>query len=213
MKENRKTMILTCCLCLVPLILGLIFYNKLPDQMPIHWNAAGEVDGYASKAFAVFGLPVFLLAIQIFGFVVVLSDPKKQNQSQVMRLIGFWTIPAIGIMIYPATILTALGYDVPMDTLVMLFVGLLLIIIGNYMPKAKQNYTIGIKLPWTLDDTENWNKTHRLAGFVWVIGGIVFLVCALIPGVPSVVTLSAIIAMMVIPSGYSYWLYQKKKKA
>ena len=85
MKENRKTMILTCMLCLLPMALGLYFYKELPEQMPIHWNAAGEVDGYAPKMLAVFGFPVFFAVLELLMFFVILNDPKKQNQSNIMR--------------------------------------------------------------------------------------------------------------------------------
>ena len=212
MKENRKTMILTCLLCLLPMALGLYFYKELPDQMPIHWNAAGEVDGYAPKALAVFGFPVFFAALELLMFFVILNDPKKQNQSNIMRQLGFWSLPVIGIIVYTATIFSGLGYDLPITTIVMILVGVLFIIVGNYMPKAKQNYTIGIKLPWTLDDTENWNKTHRLGGFLWVIGGIVFLIGAFLPG-GAVLTLVTALVMVLVPTGYSYMLYRKKQKA
>lgn len=211
MKENRKTMILTCLLCLLPMALGLYFYKELPDQMPIHWNAAGEVDGYAPKALAVFGFPVFFAALELLMFFVILNDPKKQNQSNIMRQLGFWSLPVIGIIVYTATIFSGLGYDLPITTIVMILVGVLFIIVGNYMPKAKQNYTIGIKLPWTLDDTENWNKTHRLGGFLWVIGGIVFLIGAFLPG-GAVLTLVTALVMVLVPTGYSYMLYRKKQK-
>jgi uncharacterized membrane protein len=211
MKENRKTMILTCLLCLLPMALGLYFYKELPDQMPIHWNAAGEVDGYAPKALAVFGFPVFFAALELLMFFVILNDPKKQNQSNIMRQLGFWSLPAVGIVVYTATIFSGLGYDLPITTIVMILAGVLFIVVGNYMPKAKQNYTIGIKLPWTLDDTENWNKTHRLGGFLWVIGGIVFLIGAFLPG-GAVLTLVTALVMVLVPTGYSYMLYRKKQK-
>ncbi len=212
MKENRKTMILTCLLCLLPMALGMYFYKELPDQMPIHWNAEGSVDGYASKALAVFGFPVFFAALEVLMFFVVLNDPKKQNQSEIMRQLGFWSLPVIGLIVYTATIFFGLGYDLPITTIVMLLVGVLFIVVGNYMPKAKQNYTIGIKLPWTLDDTENWNKTHRLAGFLWVIGGIVFLIGAFLPG-GEILTIGVALVMVLVPTGYSYLLYQKKQKS
>ena len=212
MKENRKTMILTCLLCLLPMALGLYFYKELPDQMPIHWNAAGEVDGYAPKALAVFGFPVFFAALELLMFFVILSDPKKQNQSNVMRQLGFWSLPVIGMIVYPMTIFSGMGYDLPVTTIVMLLCGVLFIVVGNYMPKAKQNYTVGIKLPWTLHDTENWNKTHRLAGFLWVIGGILFLVAAFLPG-GAVLTLAIAAVMVLVPTVYSYLLYLKKQKS
>ena len=212
MKENRKTMILTCLLCLLPMALGLYFYKELPEQMPIHWNAAGEVDGYASKALAVFGFPVFFAALEVLMFFVILNDPKKQNQSNIMRQLGFWSLPAIEMIVYTATIFSGLGYDLPITTIAMLLVGVMFVVIGNYMPKAKQNYTIGIKLPWTLDDTENWNKTHRLAGFLWVIGGIAFLIAAFLPG-GAILTVAIAIVMVLIPTVYSYLLYRKKQKS
>ncbi|MBR3756534.1 MAG: SdpI family protein [Firmicutes bacterium] len=210
MKENRKTMILTCMLCLLPMALGLYFYKELPEQMPIHWNAAGEVDGYAPKMLAVFGFPVFFAVLELLMFFVILNDPKKQNQSNIMRQLGFWSLPVIGIIVYTVTIFSSLGYDLPITTIGTLLVGVLFIVLGNYMPKAKQNYTIGIKLPWTLDDTENWNKTHRLAGFLWVIGGIVFLIGAFLPG-GAILTIAAVLVMVLVPTVYSYLLYQKKK--
>ena len=212
MKENSKTMILTCLLCLLPMALGLYFYKELPDQMPIHWNTAGEVDGYAPKTLAVFGFPVFFAALELLMFFVILNDPKKQNQSEIMRQLGFWSLPVVGMIVYPMTIFSGIGYDLPVTTIAMLLCGVILIVVGNYMPKAKQNYTVGIKLPWTLHDTENWNKTHRLAGFLWVIGGILFLVAAFLPG-GAILTVAIAIVMVLIPTVYSYLLYRKKQKS
>lgn len=212
MKENRKTMILTCLLCLLPMALGLYFYKELPAQMPIHWNTAGEVDGYAPKTLAVFGFPVFFAALELLMFFVILNDPKKQNQSEIMRQLGFWSLPVVGMIVYPMTIFSGIGYDLPVTTIAMLLCGVILIVVGNYMPKAKQNYTVGIKLPWTLHDTENWNKTHRLAGFLWVIGGILFLVAAFLPG-GAILTLGITLVMVLIPTVYSYLLYRKKQKS
>ena len=212
MKENRKTMILTCLLCLLPMALGLYFYKELPDQMPIHWNTAGEVDGYAPKTLAVFGFPVFFAALELLMFFVILNDPKKQNQSEIMRQLGFWSLPVVGMIVYPMTIFSGIGYDLPVTTIAMLLCGVILIVVGNYMPKAKQNYTVGIKLPWTLHDTENWNKTHRLAGFLWVIGGILFLVAAFLPG-GAILTVAIAVVIVLIPTVYSYLLYRKKQKS
>ena len=212
MKENRKTMILTCLLCLLPMALGLYFYKELPDQMPIHWNTAGEVDGYAPKTLAVFGFPVFFAALELLMFFVILNDPKKQNQSEIMRQLGFWSLPFVGMIVYPMTIFSGIGYNLPVTTIAMLLCGVIFIVVGNYMPKAKQNYTVGIKLPWTLHDTENWNKTHRLAGFLWVIGGILFLVAAFLPG-GAILTVAIAVVMVLIPTVYSYLLYRKKQKS
>ena len=124
----------------------------------------------------------------------------------------FWIAPAISLFGIGSTYASALGQTLPIDRLALLLLGIVFAIVGNYLPKCRQNYTIGIKLPWTLDDTENWNKTHRLAGFLWVIGGIVFLIGAFLPG-GAVLTLVTALVMVLVPTGYSYMLYRKKQKA
>ena len=212
MKENKKMMIITSLLCLAPMILGIVYYSQLPAEVPIHWNAAGEVDGYAPKAMAIFGLPAFLFALEWVMYFVILNDPKKQNQSKVMRDLGFWCAPCIGLVVYPMTIFSALGHDVPVVTIALGLCGLLFVVIGNYMPKTKQNYTIGIKLPWTLDDPENWYKTHRLASFVWVVSGIVLIGCAFVPKYAAWLTMVVILIAVLVPTVYSYLLYRKKQK-
>ncbi|MBR5315522.1 MAG: SdpI family protein, partial [Firmicutes bacterium] len=198
---------------LLPIVFGAALYDKMPEQVPIHWNAAGEVDGYAPRIVAIFGMPLFMAALQLLMFFVVLNDPKKQNQSDIMRAIGFWAMPTIGVVMYAVTLFMALGYDLPIVSIVMVLCGMMFIICGNYMPKTKQNYTIGIKLPWTLDDPENWYKTHRLASYLWVAGGIVFLASAFIPKMSMYVTLGAALVMVFVPTVYSYMLYRKKQKA
>ena len=90
-----------------------------------------------------------------------------------------------------------------------LFMGALFVIIGNYMPKCKQSYTIGIKIPWTLNDEENWNKTHRMAGFLWVIGGVVIMATAFLGTFQLLFVV--LIPMVIIPFVYSYLLYKKNK--
>ena len=212
MKENKKMIILTSLLCLAPMILGAVYYGRLPEEVPIHWNAAGEVDGYAPKTMAVFGLPVFLFALELVMFFVVLNDPKKQNQSKVIRDLGFWCVPCVGLIVYPMTIFSALGYEFPVTTIAVALCGLLFVVIGNYMPKTKQNYTIGIKLPWTLDDPENWHKTHRLAGFIWVVTGVILIGCAFVPKFAAPVLVAVLVISVLIPTAYSYMLYRKKQK-
>jgi len=86
--------------------------------------------------------------------------------------------------------------------------GLLFILIGNYLPKTKQSYTMGIKLPWTLASEENWNRTHRLAGFLWVLGGVYFIVMSFI-GWSLIAFLIPLAVMVLIPAVYSYLLYRK----
>ena len=206
-KKNLKTLIITSILTLLPILAGLYLWNTLPGQVPIHWNINGEVDGWSSKAFFVFGLPGIMLAVQWLCVLVTGADPKKANHSgKVMQLV-LWIIPALTIVLSAFTYMTALGREVRVEIIMPLLVGLIFTIIGNYLPKCKQNYTIGIKLPWTLHSEENWNRTHRLAGRLWLAGGIGIMLTAVLGG--FWVMLAITLVMVLVPTVYSYILHRK----
>ena len=91
--------------------------------------------------------------------------------------------------------------------------GIVFIVVGNYLPKCKQSYTVGIKLPWTLNDEENWNRTHRMGGKLWVASGIILLLSMLLPASAMVVVVLAVIGVAVfVPTVYSYLLFREKEK-
>ncbi len=97
-----------------------------------------------------------------------------------MRTVLLWFCPAVSLLSGAVTLGTGLGYEMPISTVVPVFVGLLFLILGNYLPKIRQNRTMGIKLPWTLQSEENWNRTHRLSGFLWVLCGLVMIPLSLL---------------------------------
>ena len=206
-KKNLKTLIITSIVLLLPILAGLLLWNRLPERMPTHWNAAGEVDGWSSKPFAVFGLPLILLAAQWLCVLATTTDPKRQNHSEKIYHLVFWIIPVLSIVLHAVTYLTVLGVGVRMEMVMPIFMGLLFVIIGNYLPKCKQNYTIGIKIPWTLDNEENWNKTHRFAGFLWVVCGVAIMFTGFFGGVWVFLPIS--FAMVLAPILYSYLLHRK----
>ena len=209
-KKNLPKLIITSLVTLVPIIIGLILWNKLPDQVPVHWDINGNVDDYTTKAQAVFLMPLVLVAFHWICVIGTSLDPKKQNINDKMFTLVLWIIPIISLLCNSLVYATALGHKVSVEIIMPLFMGALFVIIGNYLPKCKQSYTMGIKLPWTLDDEENWNKTHRLAGFLWVIGGVVIMATAFL-GVFWFLFV-ALIPMVFIPFIYSYLLYKKKNK-
>lgn len=206
-KKNLKTLIVMSIATLLPIFAGLILWDKLPDQFPIHWNGAGEIDGWCGKPFGVFGLPLILLGLHWLTVLITQSDPKKQNQSDKILQLTFWIIPTLNIALSAFTYSAAMGKNVPVGTLSSLLIGVMFIIIGNYMPKCRQNYTIGIKLPWTLNSEENWNKTHRLSGWLWVMGGI-FITFAGFFNLFWPIVISIVI-MTATPFIYSYILHRK----
>ena len=209
-KKNLPKLIITSVITLIPVVIGLILWNKLPDQVPVHWDINGAVDGYATRTQAVFAMPFVLVAFHWICVLGTLLDPKKQNINDKMFTLVLWIIPVISLLCNSLVYATALGHKVSVEIIMPLFMGALFVIIGNYMPKCKQSYTMGIKLPWTLDDEENWNKTHRLAGFLWVVGGVVIMASA-ITGVFWIFFV-LLVPMVAVPVVYSYLLYRKKNK-
>ena len=212
MMKNKKQLFLTSAIILLPVLVGLLLWDQLPDQIATHWGLGGKANGWSSKASAVFGMPLFLLATHWFCLYFTEKDAKNKDQnSKVFGLIS-WLVPGISLMVSGIIYGTALGAKFPIENIVFLFMGVLFIAVGNYLPKCKPNRTIGIRIKWTLENEENWNATHRIAGKVWVIGGICFLLCMFLPSaVAAAVELLGITLLIAVPIGYSY-RYSKKQQ-
>ena len=206
-KNHWKTLLITSLVILLPILFGIYLWDQLPEQLPFHWNLQGEVDDWVSKPVAVFAMPPFLLAIQWLCVVATLSDPKKDNHASKILSLVFWLIPLISTVLHVFIYAVALGKNVPIESFLPIFMGLLFTVIGNFLPKAKQNYTIGIKIPWTLNSEENWNKTHRLAGWVWTFCGLTMMATAFLGIVWILIGLA--LTMVFVPLIYSYVLYRK----
>jgi len=212
-KKYKGSLIITSLLNLLPIGAGLILWEDLPEKMPMHWGINGEVDNWGSKAVAVFVMPLILFAAQWLCFFASGLDPKRRNLNPKVLSIVLGIIPGINLAIHAGLYLYALGYEVDMVPIVCALMGVLFILIGNYLPKCKQSYTMGIKLPWTLHDEENWNATHRLGGKLWVCGGVLTIVCGFLPPVAAFIVLMVVVAVMVaVPTIYSYRLYKKKNQ-
>lgn len=210
--KNMRTFWITTILCLVPIGIGLVLYDQLPDQIATHFNFEGEADGYMSKVLTIFGLPLFMAVINGATHFTLSTDPKNnEGQNTFMYNFGKWTCPILSMTLMPILYYMALGNSFNVRFFVMLLIGILFIVIGNYLPKCKQNYTIGIKLPWTLHSEQNWNLTHRFSGFVWVLGGILIIILNCISNVQvyTIGFFGILIVLTVVPFVYSYILYRK----
>ncbi len=206
-KKNWKVLLITSLVTLLPVLVGVVLWNQLPEQMPTHWNAAGEVDGWSSKPFAVFGLPLILLAAQWLCTLGTGADPKKNNHPKKILHLVLWIIPVLSVVLHTVTYAAALGKEVRMEMVIPVLIGILFAIIGNYLPKCKQNYTIGIKIPWTLNSEENWNRTHRFAGRLWVVCGLAIMLTGFFGG--FWIFLPIVLLMVIVPFIYSYMLHRK----
>ena len=209
-KKHLRILIISSLVLLIPVIVGLLLWDQLPDPVPFHWNINGEVDGWASKATAVFGMPALMLVMQWVCLFACTSDPKSKNYNPRMMKMALWICPGLGLVLCAMVYSTALGYELSVDVIIPLLVGAMFMAIGNWLPKCQQTYTMGIKLPWTLASEENWNATHRFGGKVWFFGGIATMFSALIGS--FWILLGILILMFLLPTAYSYRYYAKNEK-
>ena len=206
MKMNKKLLLLTSIVILFPILWGVMIWSQLPNQISIHFNAAGQANNFQSKALAVFGLPIFLLLVHLFVIFVTARDPKNQTMNEKMGKVIYWLTPIVSLSLSYLIYSKALGSTTNPSIFVSALLGLIFVMMGNYMPKLKVNHTVGIRLPWTLQSEDNWHKTHRLAGKLWVLGGLILLIEAGIQfAVPYVMGI-VILTIVIIPILYSYQL-------
>ena len=211
MKMNKKLLLLTSIVILFPILWGVTIWSQLPNQIPIHFNVADQADNFQSKPLVVFGLPIFLLVVHLFVIFVSARDPKNQTMNEKMGKVIYWLTPIVSLSISYLIYSKALGSTTNPSIFVSALLGLIFVIMGNYMPKLKVNHTVGIRLPWTLQSEDNWHKTHRLAGKLWVLGGLILLLEAGLQfAVPYVMGI-VILTIVFIPVMYSYQLSQKNR--
>lgn len=197
----------------MPICLSVAVYNDLPEQIAMQWNFEGKPNWYAHKAVGAFGLPLFLAVVNMVTNIFFYKDSRRENISKAMQALTVWLTPFLSLIITPLFLFNNLGVNVPIKMIVFGLLGILFILIGSYMPKNRQNNTVGIKIPWTLNDSENWNKTHRFAGVLWIICGMLFLVAAFLPLsniVGTIIILSILLIMTIVPIIYSYVLHKRR---
>lgn len=209
-KKYKGTLIFTSLTMLLPILVGMLLWDKLPEQVPFHWGINGEVDAWTNKTQAVFLMPCLMLVLHWVCVLASYADPKRGNYNNKSFLLVLWICPVINLLLNTLVYATALEYPVSVQIIMPLFMGVLFLLVGNYLPKCKQSYTIGIKLPWTLHNEENWNKTHRFGGKVMVAGSIVILATAFLGS--FWILLGVLIVMVALPTIYSYCLYRKQVK-
>ena len=212
-RKYKKELIFSSLATLLPIVIGLLLWDKLPDVMATHWGADNQPDGYSSKTFAVFVFPFILLVIHWLAIWITTKDPGHKKQSEKATVMTFWLIPIVSLFVTSIMYGLALGNQINMGSVLFGMMGLMFMGIGNYMPKIKQNYTLGIKVTWALNNEENWNATHRFGGKLWFFGGLFLLLAAFFPVEYTVhVMLPAILLMALIPTLYSYLYYKKQCK-
>lgn len=205
-KINKKLLLFTSILILLSSLVGCVFWYQLPEKMPTHFNLLGQADGYNHKVFAIFGLPALMLLMHWLLLFLMIKDPKSSNISSKIQLLIYWIIPFVSCLSMISIYGESLGYSMMSGLLAQIFMGVVMIVIGNYLPKTHRNYIIGIRLPWTLENDENWRKTHRLAGKIWVLGGLLLFLNSFVQLYVYWVFFLTLFFVVIIPSVYSYQL-------
>lgn len=208
-KNNKGILALTSAIILLPMLVGLLLWERLPEMMATHFGMDNNPDGFMSRTTVVFIMPLALLGLHWLCIFAEKHGWNKAGGSKLGAMV-LWIVPAVSLFTAVVTYGYALDARLNIGRLVVVFLGAVFTVIGNYMPKVTRNFAVGIKLPWTLADEDNWNRTHRFAAPVWVLGGLALLALG-IAGLPSVIpAIVALVAMVVLPTGYSMILAKKK---
>ncbi|WLR52816.1 SdpI family protein [Bacillus tianshenii] len=167
----------------VSFLVSIVVYGSLPEQIPIHFSANGEPDNYMGKPLGPFLVPLTTLGLFVLMVFLPKVDPRKENytrfQGSYVLIVSviIWFLAAIHVIV----LMYALGYNLHLNTVFPIGTGILFLILGNYMPKVKHNYFVGVKTPWTLANEKVWYRTHRFAGKVFMFIGIVLIGMVFIP--------------------------------
>jgi len=198
-------------LILISVIATVFIYSSLPEKIPMHWGIKGEVDSYGSKSFAWF-IALLPLAIYLLMIYVPEIDPRRESYKKhkkayamLMNVLVLFLITLHWIIIF-----SALGYQVSVARIIPIGIGILFIVIGNYMGQIRPNYTFGIKLPWTLADETVWKKTHRIGGYAFILSGLIFIIAGIINKSYSFyLAMSSLFIFITYIFIYSYLEYKK----
>ena len=202
----------------IQFIYAAYLYPSLPEIIPTHFNIKGEADGFGSKDSIYLGPSIMGIAsLFTYFFLTYIKkiDPKRSEQMEdgLFQKFGFFTVlflTALSMVILYATS----HQGISIEKLLFPMMGLAFAGIGLYMPKLKQNYFAGFKLPWTLDNVDNWNATHKIAGKVWLYGGVIQFFAGLVfSSVASfVIFFIAMVVMVLVPTIYSYRMFKNGNK-
>ena len=211
MKIFTKKEVLPIALIIIAFIIGLQLYPSLPDSIPTHWDAQGEVDGWGSKSFAVFFSPLLALGVYLLMTFIPLIDPLRKKYKD-FAIYYFW-IKTIIILFFLAlyfyTLAVAKGFSMNINYFILPAISILFIVLGSFMPKIKKNYFVGVSTPWTIHSEEVWSETHKFAGKSFMIMGGVSLLSLLIRSYIFPIFIIAILIGSLSPVVYSYFVFKR----
>lgn len=213
LRKNKGALIAASLITLLPMLWGLLLWNRLPQELITNWSFNGSANQTSNRSSVVFGIPLIMLFFQWFSVLCTALDPQNRDRNQKPLNLMLWVIPVLSNLVLGLIYAISLGKQISPVSVIQAFLGLLFVAIGNYLPKCRQNSTLGLRIYWTLKSEENWNATHRLAGKVWVLGGIVMIFLPLLPGLlPAWGMLADLALLIALPLGCSYRHYRLETK-
>ena len=214
--STRTTIFVTIFLLAFAVAFSVSVFNRLPDQMASHWNTANQVDGYISRFWGAFLMPIMTIGVLALFLVIPSIDPLKANIAQFREYFNTFITLIVVFMIYMhiLTMLWNLGYNqFNMGIAMLPAIGLLFVFAGVMMRKAKRNFFIGIRTPWTLSSDRVWDETHRIGSVLFIFSGILALLGAFSETYAIWLILVPIFGSTMFLFVYSYMLYQREIKA
>ncbi|HSM71072.1 MAG TPA: SdpI family protein [Anaerolineales bacterium] len=214
---TRLTTIIVLVLIVGAILAGALLWNQLPDPMASHWNVNDEVDGYMSRFWGVFLMPLVTFGLFLLFLLIPNIDPLKANIAEFRGTFNLFIAFIIGFLMYvhALTLRWNLGYtDLGIGKAMLPALGLLFFIIGSMLRKAKRNWFIGIRTPWTLSSDTVWDRTHQIGGLLFMATGVLAVIGGFFGG--SVAFWSLMIPVLgttIFLVVYSYVLYQREAKA
>jgi len=185
----------TALVCLLPILLGVILWNQLPDRMAIHFDIYGVADNFASKGFVVFGLPVLMVVFQAFSCFVNDVNAYRHGERKKFSTVTKWIVPILTVVLQTITLGYGLGWDMDIRKIVALLVGMIFLVIGNYLPKfdSIKNYDLSV---------EKARKINRFIGYETVVLGLLFFLSVFLPPISTVICLCLLIPYAILSIVY-----------
>jgi uncharacterized membrane protein len=198
------------------IVMAIYFQGAFPEQVPTHWNLAGEVDGYSGRVFGAWLLPLMIVGLYLLFIGLPYIDPKKHHYANFKKSYHGIKTAIIGFMFFIYLFVggAGLGYDLPVGSLVPIGVALLFVVIGYYIKSVEQNWAFGVRTPWTLENPVVWKKTNHLMGRLMMLAGVLMAICAFPISYlgKGIIFISAIVLVALVPIVYSYFAYRGEQK-
>jgi uncharacterized membrane protein len=212
----KTTTISVIVIIALSILAGLLLWNQLPDSMASHWGMNDQVNGHISKFWGVFLMPVITIGMFLLFLIIPSIDPLKENVAKFRGVFNTFIVLMIAFMayIYGLTLLWNLGYTgFRMSVAMLPALGLLFIFIGFLIEKAKRNFFIGIRTPWTLSSDTVWDETHRVGGQLFKLSGVLALIGVFFPAYAFWFLFLPLMGSTLFSVAYSYILFQREAKA